>query len=321
MASSRNKPSTEGVIAACRAVLAAHVPVGGSLTVALSGGVDSATLLHLVHRLASTAGWGVAALHVHHGLSTSADDWAAACGALCRDIEVPLRVERVMVERGSADGLEAAARRARHAAYARAAGDFIVLGHHRGDQAETLLFNLMRGTGLAGAAAMDARQGRILRPLLALSRDDIVAYAQAHGIPWVDDESNRDTGYSRNFIRHDVLAPLRRRFPAVERKLAAAADRFGEAERLLDELAQIDLAGHADFPVAVATLEALSEERARNVLRYLLARRGVGIPSQARLVEALRQLVAAADDRHPRIAFGAWAMVRRRGRVDLERAA
>jgi tRNA(Ile)-lysidine synthase len=318
MASSRNSQSTDGVLAACAAALAEQVAPGQHLTLALSGGVDSATLLHLLHRIAPTAGFQVAAVHVNHGLSENAENWAEFCATLCFVAGIPLSVERVVVERNAPDGLEAAARRARHAAFARTSGDFIVLGHHRGDQAETLLFNLLRGTGLAGSAAMAPRQRRLLRPLLAVSRAEIEAYAREHNLDWIDDESNRDTGFSRNFLRHEILEPLRRRFPAAEKNLAAATGRFGEAVALLDDLARIDLGDQLDFPLAVETLARLTEPRARNALRYLLARRGIGIPGESRLIEALRQLLAARHDRHPRLNFGDWEMVRRRGKIDLE---
>ncbi|RLJ62888.1 tRNA(Ile)-lysidine synthase [Sulfurisoma sediminicola] len=306
------------MLATCAAALAAQIAPGQHLTLALSGGVDSVTLLHLLASLAPMAQFELAAIHVNHGLSENAEQWAAFCAILCQAKGIPLTIERVVVDRESPDGLEAAARRARHAAFAHASGDFIVLGHHRGDQAETLLFNLVRGTGLAGSAAMAPRQRRLLRPLLTVSRAEIEAYAREQGLDWVDDESNRDTGFSRNFLRHEILEPLHRRFPAAERNLAAATGRFSEAVTLLDDLARIDLADQLDFPLAVATLASLSEPRARNALRYLLARRGIGIPSESRLVEALRQLLAAGHDRHPRQHFGEWDIVRRRGKIDLE---
>jgi len=306
-------------MAACAAALSGYVAAGQRLTIGLSGGIDSVTLLHLMHRHAPAAGVALEALHVHHGLSANADRWADFCARLCDATAIPLRVEHVAVERSSPDGLEAAARRARHAAFAGAGGDFIVLGHHRGDQAETLLFNLLRGTGLAGAAAMAPRQGRLLRPLLAVARADIEAYARAHALEWIDDESNADTAFSRNFLRREILRPLNERFPGAEKSLAAASRRFGEAVMLLDELACADLAEKQDFPVAVRTLEGLSEARARNALRYLLSRRGVRIPSEARLVEALRQLLDAGPDRHPRVELGAWSILRRRGQIELAR--
>lgn len=327
MASSRNSHFTDALQAACAACIAEDVSPGQHLVVGLSGGIDSVSLLHALRVLRGHADFQLSALHVHHGLSGNADDWADFCRQLCDRWEVPLSAVHVAVERDSADGLEAAARRARHEAYARIDGDGIVLAHHRGDQAETLLFNLLRGTGLAGAAAMASRQRapqevplgcRLLRPLLRVPRSDIETYARQQGLTWIEDESNRDTTFSRNFLRHDILASLSQRFPAAEKNLAAATGRFAEAAFLLDELAKIDLAAAADFPIPVSLLANLSEARARNVLRYLLARRGVRIPSEARLVELLRQLLAAGADRHPRVRFGDWDIVRRRGLIELE---
>lgn len=299
--------------------LAEHVGRGGSLAVALSGGADSVVLLHCLQALAERTGLDLSAIHVHHGLSPNADAWETHCRVLCTGWRIPLAVHRVVVERRSSDGLEAAARRARHAIFAQAPQDWVALGHHRNDQAETLLFNLLRGTGVRGAAAMGEGRGRLLRPLLALDRHDILDYATKHGLTWVDDESNGDMRFSRNYLRHAALKDLENRFPGGTANLAAAAARFGEAAELLDDLARHDLQGaEPNFPVRVAVLKALTEPRARNLLRYLLQRRQVGIPSAQRLREALRQLLQAAPDRHPAIAFGHWRLVRRRGWIVME---
>lgn len=292
-----------------------HVQAGQRLVVGLSGGVDSVVLLHA---LASMQRDGVSALHVHHGLSPNADRWAAITADFARQLAVPFECVTVEVERGSADGLEAAARRARHAAFAAVQDDWIVLAHHRDDQAETLLFNLLRGTGVAGAAAMRERSGRLLRPFLSVGRDDIMRYAAEHRLDWVEDESNADTRHARNFLRHRILAPLSQRFPAAAKNLAGAAARFAEAQDLLDDLARADLGSVTDFPLPVATLQALDEPRARNVLRYLLARRGVPIPGEARLREALRQMLSAAADRHPALQLGRHRLTRRRGLLYIE---
>lgn len=227
---------------------------------------------------------------------------------------------RVSVERNSADGLEAAARRVRHAAFATAQADWIMLAQHRNDQAETLLFNLLRGTGLSGAAAMRERNGRLLRPWLDIGREAIEAYAQAHELHCIDDESNADIRHSRNFLRHKIIPELEGRFPAAVKNLAAATQRFAAALDLLDELACADLGAIIDFPISVAVLQGLSEQRAANVLRYLLARRQVMIPSEARLLEAVRQMREAAQDRHPVLMFGPHRLRRSAGKIYLDSA-
>ena len=315
MAASRNSPSTDPVEAAVAASLARRsVADGASLLVGLSGGVDSVVLLHALVAL----GRRPRAIHVNHGLSSHAADWARHCRALCAKLDVELQVVEVTVERGSVDGLEAAARRARHAAFAEVEAEWLLLGHHVQDRAETMLFNLIRGSGVRGAGAMPERNGRILRPLLHLTRRQIVDYAVARGLPWVDDDSNSDTRHSRNYLRHHILAPLEERFPAAANRLAAAAERFTEAADLLDQLADADLGdAPAAFPVELAVLARLSEPRARNVLRLLLSRAGIGIPGEARLIEALDQFLHAAPDRHPSVAFGPVRLVRRRGRIEI----
>lgn len=304
-----------GLNAALAACLQRHVQIGERLVVGLSGGIDSIVLLHA---LAALSLEGLSALHVHHGISNNADRWARFCADFARQLGIPFECVSVAVERKSTDGLEAAARRARHRAFADCKADWIVLAHHRDDQAETLLFNLLRGTGIAGAAAMRERSERLLRPFLTIGRDEIKSYADLHWLGWIEDESNADTRHARNFLRHRILAPLTQRLPAAVKNLAGATARFGEAQHLLDELARIDLGSGTDFPVPVIALQALTEPRARNVLRYLLARHAVQIPSEARLREALRQMLTAGIDRHPALYLGPHRLVRRRGLIYLE---
>lgn len=304
-----------GLIAILAACLERHLQSGQRLVVGLSGGIDSVVLLHALASLRRT---GVSALHVQHGISANADRWAHFCADYAGRLGVPCECVSVAVERDSADGLEAAARRARYRAFAASPADWIVLAHHRDDQAETLLFNLLRGTGIAGAAAMRECSGRLLRPLLTVGRDEIERYAAAHRLDWIEDESNADIRHTRNFLRHRILGPLLWRFPAAAKNLAGATARFAEAQDLLDTLARMELGTTSDFPVSVSVLAGLAEPRARNVLRYLLARHAVQIPSEARLREALRQMLQAGSDRHPVLDFGRHRLLRRRGLIYLE---
>lgn len=257
-------------------------------------------------------------LHVHHGLSPHAEAWAAFCQERSSEHGVSCEVVKVDVERGTSDGLEAAARRARHAVFRSRDCDWLLLAHHQDDQAETMLFNLLRGSGLAGAAGMHECNGRLLRPWLDVSRAEIERYAQDMSLTWIVDESNADDQFSRNYLRARVFPVLRARFPAGPRNLARAAGHFSEARRLLDELACLDLgdAPH-DFPLNLNLLKKLSEARARNLLRFLLGVRQVSIPSEARLSEAVQQLCEAGPDKHPVIRFGSYELVRRRDQVDL----
>jgi tRNA(Ile)-lysidine synthase len=315
MASTRKSLNTDRLPQALAACLRRHVQTGERIAVGLSGGRDSVALLHGLARLQKD---GLSALHIHHGISPNADRWAMFCENYARQLGVPFACAHVVVDRDSTDGLEAAARRARHQAFADSKADWIVLAHHRNDQAETLLFNLLRGAGIAGAAAMRESNGRLLRPLLSVGRDEIECYARAQQLDWIEDESNAEIRHSRNFLRHRILVPLIQRFPAAARNLAGAAARFAEAQDLLDTLARQDLDGRTEFPVPVAILQALDEPRARNALRYLLARHAVPIPSEARLREALRQMLTAGIDRHPALHLGHHRLLRRCGQIYLE---
>ncbi|MCL2636166.1 MAG: TilS substrate-binding domain-containing protein, partial [Betaproteobacteria bacterium] len=213
-----------------------------------------------------------------------------------------------------------AARRARYAAFADLPADCLALAQHRGDQAETLFLNLLRGAGVLGAAAMppERRHGhlRLWRPLLGETREAIEAYARANGLSWITDESNADTGLTRNFIRHRVLPVIARRFPAAEPALAQAAVHFAEAAELLDELAALDWERAADGETAcLAELRALSPGRLKNLLRFRLRHLGWRLPDTARLDEFARQLLHAGPDRHPELRLAEGRMRAARGRL------
>ncbi|MDO8959025.1 MAG: tRNA lysidine(34) synthetase TilS [Rhodocyclaceae bacterium] len=330
MENSRKLPSIDtaerddnALVRAVAACLERHVLPGQRVAVGLSGGMDSVALLRVLQQInadkASHDACVLSALHVHHGISPHADQWDVFCRDYCARLRVPYASVRVTVAAASPEGLEAAARRVRHAEYAAADVDWIMLAHQRDDQAETLLFNLLRGSGVSGAAAMREKNGRLLRPLLSVGRAEVERYVRLHRLDWCEDESNADTRHSRNFLRQSIFPALAGRFPAAAKNLAAAAARFAEAQALLGALALADLGdAAAEFPLELAKLRVLSEPRARNLLRYLLASHNVLIPSEARLREALRQMLDAAPDRHPALVFGRHRLLRRRGWIYLE---
>jgi tRNA(Ile)-lysidine synthase len=302
MADSRNKPSTEAVTQAVAACLSRHAGPGQSVLVGFSGGLDSTVLLHATSRVVSGAGLGLAALHVHHGLSRHADAWAASCSEFCASLGIPIAVRRVEVPARSGEGLEAAARRQRHKALADQPADWVLLAHHADDQAETVLHNLFRGSGVRGAAAMPEARGRTLRPLLGLGRAALFEYAQTHGLRWIEDESNADLRYTRNFLRREIIPVIESRFPRASEQLAAAAGHFGETELLLDDLAALDLgSARREFPLPLTLFRRLSDARARNLLRAILGWHKVQPPDELRLKEFIRQLRTAGMDRHPRL--------------------
>ncbi|MFH1873083.1 MAG: tRNA lysidine(34) synthetase TilS [Pseudomonadota bacterium] len=286
-------------VAAC---LFRYVRQNQSLVVAYSGGLDSTVLLHAANRLAGGVSCDLSALHVHHGLSANADAWAESCTSVCRALDIPLTVIQVDVPRCSGEGIEAAARRVRHQAFDAAPADWILLAHHADDQAETVLHNLLRGAGVRGAAAMPEVRGRQIRPLLGLRRANLLTYAKRHRLTWIDDESNTDTRFTRNFLRREILPAISSRFPRASEHLAAAAGLFGEADSLLDDLARLDLGeSPAEFPLPRKLFTQMPDSRARNLLRAMLKWHHVQPPDAARLAEFVRQLLTAGSDRHPRI--------------------
>lgn len=288
-------------------VLKKHLRPGCRLVLALSGGVDSVILLDILCRLREPLGFSLSALHVNHQLSPNAGEWAQFCADLCARHGIPLEVAKVVVPRQGVS-LEAAAREARYREFARALGDFVVLAQHRDDQAETLLLQLLRGAGVAGAAAMpevSCSHPRLLRPLLDISRAELEAYAKERGLAWVEDESNLDTRFDRNFLRHRIFPAIAERFPACRTTLSRAARHFAEAAQLLDELAELDARGALhDGGLAVESLRSLSPARAKNLLRYWLTGCDVAPPNAARLEDILRQLLQASQDAQLRVGLG-----------------
>ncbi len=317
MAVSRNKPSNN-LPARVAAFLAARTHGDERLSVGLSGGCDSVVLAHVLVELGLSE--RLDAIHVHHGLSPNAGRWATFCTDYCQRLGIACRVAHVEVARDSGLGIEAAARATRYQAFSGMAAGTLLLGHHRGDQAETVLFNLLRGCGVVGAAAIPvARQHgrlRILRPLLDVSRQEIAAYARQHQLAWVDDESNDDSTLARNFLRHEVLTALVGRFPAGEKNLAQAARHFAEADALLGELALLDWQAVADGDtLTLAKVRALSLPRLKNLLRHRLRQLGWQAPAAARLDEFARQLRSAGPDRHPALDLAEGSIVAGQGRV------
>ena len=229
---------------------------GKRILVALSGGVDSVVLLH-----AAASRGKVAAAHIHHGLSPNADSWARFCRRLCRRLGVPLTVRRVRLAQRN----EAAARAARYAALRTLPFDVLALAHQLDDQAETVLMNLLRGAGARGASGMPRRarfdRRLLIRPLLDVPREAIVAYARERGLEWIEDESNALDGFTRNFIRLRVAPLISQRYPRWREALARAARHFAGAE-----------------------------VSANVALRQFLASKGLRAPSEAKLLEMLKQL-------------------------------
>jgi tRNA(Ile)-lysidine synthase len=290
----KNKPDLPGQVAAC---LSRHLKPGARLRLAFSGGVDSVVLLHLLAQLAPRFPFELSAVHVHHGLNPQADTWAEFCLALCARLDIPCDVVRVKVPRKSAQGVEAAARKARYMALVEPGADAIVLAHHLDDQAETVLFQLLRGGEPRALAAMpEARMHEgvlLLRPLLGVPKSALIAYAHRHRLGWVEDDSNLDITLARNALRQDILPLLEKHFPDYRERLSGVARRMAEVAMLLENMAGQDRQAHPQGELDCNELKSLPETRARNLLAHFLRSQGVAVPRPAALRELLRQLVEA----------------------------
>lgn len=274
--------------------------------VGFSGGLDSTVLLDLLAEVREAVPMSLSAVHVHHGLSPNADAWVRHCRAVCRKYRVPFQLKRVSVDRASRTSLEEQARKARYAALSTVRADVIALAHHADDQAETVLLQLLRGAGAKGLAGMPASKPLrtaghvgllVWRPLLGCTRIELARHAAGRQLKWIEDESNLDVRFKRNFVRTEVMPVLARGFPAPVETLARAARHLAEAADLADALADIDLArtkqpGGLD----VRELKLLDDARLKNALRRWLDQHGMRQPSEARLLALLRALRQSSND-------------------------
>ena len=294
------------------AVLRKYVSDQNHLVLALSGGVDSIVLLQILYHLSQRLSFRLSALHVEHGISPHARQWTDFCQDYCNNLGISLAVFHLSIKKQPQESLEATARRARYAVFNKISADFIVLAHHLDDQVETLQLQLLRGAGLRGLAGMPIMRRlnpvgtvKLLRPLLTISRDSIQDYAERNELKWVTDESNSDTTYHRNFLRHQIFPLLEQRYPAYRETITRTSRHIGEAIQLLDVLAENDrqwvmVAGD----IHVEQLRKLDFLRAKNLLRYIFSQHDIIQPSTLKLEEILRQLWTVKPDNHLHLIFG-----------------
>jgi tRNA(Ile)-lysidine synthase len=278
------------------------VPKPVKVAVAYSAGADSTALLIAAHRR-----WPgqVVALHVHHGLQAAGDAFESHARQFCAQHGIELRVERVQAAHDAGQSPEDAARLARYAALSQMAraesAEWVLLGQHADDQAETLLLALSRGAGLPGLASMPDRFERagmwFGRPLLGVSAGELRTWLLLQGHAFVDDPSNTDTRFTRNRIRAVLMPAWEACFPGFRPMLARSARHAAQAQRLLEELAELDLA-HAGVPPQIAPLQSLSRDRQANALRHWLRTSSGGAASTAQLDELLDQIAACTTRGH-----------------------
>lgn len=274
-----------------------------ALCVGFSGGADSTALLHVLAQLPAARARGLRALHVDHGLHADSERWACHCVDLCRSLDVPCDVIRVHVQARHGEGLEAAARHARHAAFVQALhpGEWLLLAHHRDDQAETVLLKLLRGAGPEGLAGMRERRpfgpGQLWRPLLSWSRAQLRAYVDAHSLRCIEDPSNADLQLSRNYLRHEILPRLLAHWPqAVDSILHSAGASRAAADALRTHwLAAFErLHNPADGSLSMYGWLELPAALRHPLLDHWLRLRGFSAPTTAQRRQIERQCTAKA---------------------------
>ncbi len=278
-----------------------------------SGGLDSTVLLHVLASH-STLLAKLVAVHVNHGISANASLWQVHCQQFCQDLGIHLITRSVQFDRSA--NVEEGARIARYAVFSSlmTEQDCLILGHHLDDQAETVLLQLFRGTGVDGLAAMvDLNQlevGTIARPFLSHSREQLEHYAALHQLSWINDESNQDISYSRNYLRQQIIPLLQRKWPGVVGNIARTALHCQQAKRNLDVLAAQDMVlkenqeALTSNSLLVTPLHKLCRDRIANILRVWLKNNQVQLPSAATFERLIDEVIFASHDAVPEVSWG-----------------
>lgn len=294
-----------------------------TLCVALSGGVDSTALLAALAERKSLRP-RLRAIHVNHRLHSNAKLWVAQCRELTHRLEVPLLVLNAKVSRARGTSLEAEARKARYDSLAceLSEGEVLLTAHHEDDQLETVLLQLLRGAGVAGLAAMPevgrCGAGRLVRPLLPISRASLETYARGRELEWVEDDTNANERFDRNHLRLSVLPLIKARWPGAARAVSRSARHAGEAQRLLNALALGDVERAAvGESLSVKSLRTLSLDRRRNALRFWIAAQGAQLPNTARLEELAGPVLDARIDARPQVTWAGTTVERRHDLLTL----
>ncbi|WP_088331682.1 tRNA lysidine(34) synthetase TilS [Lacimicrobium sp. SS2-24] len=301
------------------AQLLSYLTPAQPLYVAYSGGLDSHVVLHLASRFVSTHPQHTChAVHIHHGLSPHADSWQKHCARVCEDMAIPFLSHRLALQHQQGESLEAQARNARYQALANLipAGAMVLLGQHQQDQVETLLLQLKRGAGPKGLSGMAVYAPKddlhYIRPLLACDQQQLCDYARQHHLHWVEDESNEDKRFDRNFLRHEVLPLLTNRWPGVQKAIARSAELCAQQHRLLEEQSRMNLEQVMadDQTLRLPALMKFSELWRKHMIRSWLAELGVPMPPQAMMHRIESELIHAREDACPSLVWGDWQLRR-----------
>lgn len=275
--------------------------------IAFSGGLDSTALLYLFAKQREIQPHlKLRAIHIHHGLSKNADHWAIHCKQICDQLEIPLIIEKVKID--PQNGIEQGAREARYQAIQqhRQSEEMVATAHHLQDQTETFFLALKRGSGIQGLSAMQRENAvynlPIFRPLLEFNRSELLTYAKQHQLHWIEDESNADNRFERNFLRNHILPQLRQRWDFWDQAVARSAQHCYEQQQLINELLQPEFEQNyhkTDRTFSLINFAEHSENKQNALLRMWLAKLQQPMPSQLQLKEIVQNVIFADNDRNP----------------------
>jgi tRNA(Ile)-lysidine synthase len=281
------------------------------LTVAYSGGIDSHVLLHHLHQLHQSEQnddiFVLDAIYINHNLSTHSEDWGIHCEKVCKSLDVPFKQINVQAKALVGESPEEKARLVRYDAFESEmqSKHWLITAQHQEDQAETLLLQLLRGSGADGLAAMPFKRklgsGMHYRPLLKISKEQITTYATEHKLQWIEDPSNQDSKIARNYLRHKVMPVLKSRWPETTSMLSRSSDWLAESSAMMKEAAEQDYQlCKSDYQsLNIDTLNQLSLSHKKNLLRYWFHHLGLQRPGIEKLHVILEQIIGAKEDATP----------------------
>jgi len=286
-----------------------------SFLIAYSGGLDSHVLLHLMKTISQTSDINIRALYVNHGLQKEADSWAKHCQKICQNMQIPFDIVKLTLDLTTGESIEAVARNGRYQVLKKSLqkDEVLLTAHHQNDQAETLLLQLFRGAGVDGLAAMPKIAafglGQQLRPLLSFNRNELADYAQHHHLTYIEDPSNQDQRFDRNYLRHHIYPLLQQRWQGITKVLARTTEIQAETAHLLDELAAEDFDkivrtsgyknNNKDCVISITALMTLSAPRQKLVLRYWIKQHGFLMPSAKKLQHLFKDVIHSKQDASP----------------------
>ncbi len=289
------------------------VDVTHSCFVAYSGGMDSSVLLYLLAHLKKTLPFSLTAIHVHHGLSSHADFWSQHCQKVCDRLNVPLIIQHVTLEHSLSLGLEAEARNKRWQVFDEQVEEhgLLFLAHHQDDQVETLLLNLLRGTGVKGASGIESRYKKenyhVVRPWLSFSKQQLLHAATQLQCEWIEDESNNNDNLRRNFLRHHIFPVIKTQWPEYRKNLSQFCDHMKETQSLLNDIAKQDFEKLSiTHQCQIPLLNTLNFARRKNVLRYWASQQAYYLPNSDHFDELLKQLKDFRQDGAIDFRWGDW---------------